>query len=534
MNKDIFTPEELDALKRHYTANLITGKEHLYFFAEISEDPLLFSAYEKMQSTFYETWSGQSINEAFPGAPEPVETPDGMDWTETDIYINQKCEEFIISQLQDMFGSEDNAAENKSEDNAAENNTASVYLSKDTYLTNPTKKGGAGKDLRQIPGQLRYEWTPDGAIILDIKAMQETGKLTREVAKRSGYTDVNIVLFYGIGTAIEAVYKHSAERGETMPNNIALPRTGVASYFNKQVLKPTPEILSFINQGGMTVEDNKLMQEEKDLKKEIQRHYMFWVDLLALNQLGVLPAPTGSYLSFIFKGYNAVDDTIICESPYFEDVYRDLYNNQRVIIKKDDKEYKKPEVSQLVKPSIYNEYQDASKRPAVETIFIIDERLAELGVKKKVKPGHVSKNKKDITFKISYADLMKNNKELRAQIAPIKCTDKENGKTIEKKTSTQSVRTILDRMVNGTRIYKRTYQKKDGTTEKKTISYIEYLIDNYTVFNDYYFNFKIECDPVKLIEIRKHPKTYGIHITFEGINTDYEDNPTLSAPIVEI
>ena len=286
-------------------------------------------------------------------------------------------------------------------------------------------------------------------------------------------------------------------------------------------------MLDFINRGGMEAPEEELDEEAKKLKTRIQKHYTYWAEIDKLDRAGMFETPTGTFKALHFRGYNSTTDEIIIESPYYEELFKylDTVRISSEAMKNDKPVFEDLElVAHLIKGSIVS----VRNKATVETVKIILERIKQNGIEPDAtrKKHYKYKNKKQIRIDIGYADLMRNNNRLFIQLAKPGIT-------------TTSKRNILQRAIFGNEKTKDKYydeyiERRDGEQfiRKHEISYLEYVIREHTAFRQCFCNFHIECDPISLTKIKRNPRKYGIHITYEGISGDYKDTPALLPPMI--
>ena len=358
-----------------------------------------------------------------------------------------------------------------------------------------------------LPGQLRFEWNEAG----DVKIIDGTRNdtLKKAIAKKGLTGNYNTVLLETIGTAIEPLYSESESP------IIGIPREGLAEFLDVRINRPSQNVLDFILK-----DESPKTPEEIEQKAHIEKNYSFWVDLLNLRKAGVFKTKSGLFAAFVFHGYDEEKDLIYCESPFLYQIYQDIYANKiQSKKKKNDRPiYEIPEVTRVIRGNINRNKNEAAKE-VIEYIVI---RTAERGTlpNAEQKQYYKYKDKEVIEFIITYDELINNCSVLAARLAPVELEDG----TIKEVKAPNKIN-ILNRAIFGKFLdpqYKNTPKKRTAN------SLIESLVNDCTDLKQYYINFSIKADPVKL----KTLKSDGLHIKHYGINGEYKDNPTLTKPEV--
>lgn len=356
-----------------------------------------------------------------------------------------------------------------------------------------------------LPGQLRFEWNEAG----DVKIIDGTRNdtLKKAIAEKGLTGNYNTVLLETIGTAIEPLYSESESP------IIGIPREGLAEFLDVRINKPSQNVLDFILK-----DESPKTPEEIEQKTHIEKNYSFWVDLLNLRKAGVFKTKSGLFAAFVFHGYDEERDLIYCESPFLYQIYQDIYANKIPSDRKrnDRPVYEIPEVTRVIRGNINKNKNEAAKE-IIEYIVI---RTARHGTTPNSKRNeHYNyKDKDSISFSISYADLISNCSVLAARLAPV---EQKDGTLKEVKAPNKI--NILNRAIFG-KFLDPAY--KDTPKKRTANSLIEKLINDCTVLKQYYVNFSIKADPVKL----KTLENDGLHIKHYGINGEYKDNPSLTKP----
>lgn len=392
-----------------------------------------------------------------------------------------------------------------------------VLFGKDTHLTTFTEKTASKLQRSNIVGQLQIVMDEHG----EPSIVDDSGHTFTDAIKSGpNYKNLDMVLMEAIGTAIEAQYKNG-HRGR-----FAIARREFVDFLGVELPKPPKKVLDFIVRGGMETPEEELTEDAKKLKGTIIRHYSYWVEIVKLDHAGMLPTPNGSsYKALHFIGYDREYDAIVLESDYYEAMfeYLDKKKIESKAKKNDESVYKIEQVEHKLKGKLAS----VKNKITVEVVHIILERIVQRGNTPDavLYPHYRYKNKRQITIDIGYGDLMTNSYQLRTQL---------NGKY------QKNSKLILDRAIFGNEKTKKNYYiehstKRDGVkdTYKEYIPFLEYVINEYTVFKKAYKNFKIICDPIDMKETKKRPLKYGIHITHEGINGEYKNNPELLPPTIE-
>ena len=258
---------------------------------------------------------------------------------------------------------------------------------------------------------------------------------------------------------------------------------------------------------ALGVQFEKNVSDEPDEDEKSRSHYAFWDKIKQLENIGGVLVEQGKILrAFVFLGYDQKENTLTFASPYLYSLMDILQQNPVAIQPRSQWKYNTPSydikgLSYLIDAKIIT----ARSKITSEIVKNIVAGLLQRGVKPDatLKSQKQFPNRKQITFTVSYRELIKNIPQLREYL-----------EESEPRRRTRNLQNV---------IFGRKY---DGIKNKTTI--IEQYLRDYTDAFNYWTGLQIEVEPVSVKEldnkiIIKHFGTNGEWT--ERLHEPYPETP---------
>lgn len=377
------------------------------------------------------------------------------------------------------------------------------------------------KDIKKlgIPGQMRWDFdeTGSGVIASDQDVQPQESQIQKVLNQKKDTQGYNIVLLQTIGTGIEAIYQHG-QCGDD--DTVHISRSGLQKHLGIKIRKPKKEDIDFL----MLNREPKTEAEKKQYQ-DIMKHYPFWIELINLSKAGTMQTRDGIFTVFNFKGYNEIEDTIECSSPFLYHAYMELYANPIKLPMRNNQAHK---IIKTVPPVVKGSLYTLKNKQSVEIIEELLYRLADRGTQAdaKWKPHYNFEDNKKVTIKVTYKDLLKESSCPALHHSFFDPITKKDGTTAEP--DTQYKRMVLKRAVFGENKLTQKAKKTKTTEKREKTSLIETALRDHTTLYSYYVDFDIKVDPISMKALNRT----GITITHHGKSGDYQNDPELHSPEV--